>query len=112
MSNIIQYKGYFASVDYSVEGKVLYGKIEGINDLINFESESADQIENEFHEAVDEYLRYCESIGKKPDKTYRGSFNVRIPSEMHKALAIRALKNGISIDQAVECAIRDYLTFV
>lgn len=29
MSNVIQYKGYFANVEYSQEDQILFGKIEG-----------------------------------------------------------------------------------
>ena len=64
MSNYFEYKGYSTCVHYSAADQVLYGKIEGISDYIDFESESAAEIEEEFHNAVDEYLAYCESIGK------------------------------------------------
>ena len=43
--NILEYKGYYTKVEYSAEDKVLYGKIEGIKDLVNFESESPEKIE-------------------------------------------------------------------
>ena len=49
MKNVLEYKGYYTKINFSVEDKVLFGKIEGINDLVNFESESIDEIENEFH---------------------------------------------------------------
>ena len=57
MKNVLEYKGYYTKINFSVEDKVLFGKIEGINDLVNFESESIDEIENEFHVAVDDYFR-------------------------------------------------------
>ena len=41
----------------------------GIHSLISFESESATDIETEFHNAVDDYLSYCEEEGIKPEKT-------------------------------------------
>ena len=37
MSNILEYKGYYTEIKFSTEDKVLYGKIEFIDDLINFE---------------------------------------------------------------------------
>ena len=54
--NILEYKGYYTKILYSVKDHVLYGKIEGIRDLVNFESESIENIEQEFHSAVDDYL--------------------------------------------------------
>lgn len=64
----IEYHGYHAYVRYSAADKVLYGKIEGIKDLVDFESESAAEIENEFHKAVDDYIAFCKEIGKNVEK--------------------------------------------
>jgi predicted HicB family RNase H-like nuclease len=69
VSNNLYYKGYYGKIEYSAEDKVIYGKIMGIHSLISFESESATDIENEFHNAVDDYLSYCEEEGIKPEKT-------------------------------------------
>lgn len=69
VSNILYYKGYYGKIEYSAEDKVIYGKIMGIHSLISFESESATDIENEFHNAVDDYLSYCEDEGIEPEKT-------------------------------------------
>ena len=41
---------------YSAEDRVYYGKIDGIDDLVNFESDSAEGLEKAFHSAVDDYL--------------------------------------------------------
>ena len=110
MSNVLEYKGYYTKIEYSVEDRVLHGKIEAINDLVDFEAENAEEIEKEFHLAVDDYLDFCGKIGKSPDKTYSGSFNIRIKPELHKSLAIKALRSGISLNKAVEQAILEYVS--
>ncbi len=109
MENTMNYKGYFTNIGYSAEGKVLYGKIEGIEDLVTFESESIDDIEMEFHKAVDGYLAYCKAVGKTPEKTYKGTFNVRIDPKLHRDIALLALRNGLSLNQAVEASILNYV---
>ena len=108
MNNILKYKNYYTTINYSSEDNVLYGKIEGIDDLITFESDNTSEIEKEFHKAVDDYLSYCEEIGKEPSKTYKGSFNVRIDPILHKKIAIMALQNGVSLNQEIEKAIYAY----
>lgn len=108
MKNILEYKGYYAKVEYSSEDKVLFGKIEGINDLVNFESDSTEGIEKEFREAVDDYLEFCKEVGKEPDKVYKGTFNVRITPELHKKAALIALKNGDSLNRTIEKALEEY----
>ena len=55
-----------------LEYKALHGKIEGINDLVDFDSENAREIENEFHAAVDDYLEFCAELGKTPEKEDKG----------------------------------------
>lgn len=110
MENTLYYKNYYTNVSYSAEDKILYGKIEGINDLVTFESESAETIENEFHSAVDDYLAFCEEVGKEPEKVYKGSFNVRIAPELHKALAEYAARNGLSLNQATATAIEKFVS--
>ena len=58
--NTMTYKGYIGSVAYSEKDQVFFGKVEGINGLVNFEGESVKELTEAFHEAVDDYLAYCE----------------------------------------------------
>ena len=67
-NNILNYRGYETKIHYSAEDQLLYGKIEGISDLINFESEDSKKIEQEFHDAVNDYLAFCKEIGKSTIK--------------------------------------------
>lgn len=105
----LTYKGYYTEIHYSEEDKALFGKIEGIADLVNFESDSARDIEEEFHKAVDDYLAYCEGKGKSPDKPYKGSFNVRINPELHKQAALYAAMRDKTLNTVVSEAIEGYL---
>lgn len=109
MNNIFKYKGYVARVEYSVEDHVLYGKIEGIKDLVNFESDSIDGIEHEFQCAVDDYLSMCEEMGELPDKAYSGTFNVRVSPLLHRKLAMQAFEEGETLNGTVEKALEMYL---
>lgn len=109
MKNILEYKGYYTKIEFNTEDKVLFGKIEGIKDLVNFESETADGIEKEFHLAVDDYLEFCELVGKNPDKVYKGTFNVRISPSLHREAALLAMQKNESLNKLVENAIEEYV---
>lgn len=61
------YKGYSARAEYSAEDGVFFGRLLGINDMVNFESENAEGLEEEFHKAVGDYLMFCSKIGKQPE---------------------------------------------
>ena len=108
-NNILEYKGYHAKVEFDAEALILRGKIEGINDLVDFESADINEIRKEFESAVDDYLEFCKEVGKDPDKEYKGSFNVRVNPELHRRLANYAFSKDISLNAAVEEAIKEYL---
>lgn len=60
--SVLTYKGYFTMIEFDSESKVLYGKIEGIDDLVTFESDSAKEIEKEFQDAVDDWIEFRKEI--------------------------------------------------
>ena len=68
MSNILKYKGYQTKIEFDSEKLILFDKIENISDSVIFESKDVKEIVNEFHNAVDEYLVYCENASEVPDK--------------------------------------------
>ncbi|MBR3437695.1 MAG: type II toxin-antitoxin system HicB family antitoxin [Lachnospiraceae bacterium] len=109
MKNTLEYKGYWTVVEYSTEDRVLHGRIEGIRDVINYESDTIDGVETAFREAVDDYLLYCRDLGVDPEKPYSGSFNVRVPKEVHRAAALQAKLQGISLNQWVSNAMAQAL---
>ena len=107
--SILEYKGYHTKANVDVENGIIYGKVEGIRDLVDFESDDIKGFEKEFHLAVDDYLEFCKEVGKEPEKEYKGSFNVRIDPALHKKLAQCAMKKDISLNAAVEKAIDRYV---
>lgn len=105
--NTLKYKGYIGSVAYSEPDKVFFGKIEGIDGLVNYEGESVQELTAAFKEAVDDYLTFCEEHNVKPQKSYTGTFNVRISPETHRIIANLAAEAGISINAFVKNALCD-----
>jgi len=105
MNNILTYKGFIGSVNYSADDHIFFGKIEGINDLVTFEGISVDEMENAFQEMVNLHIEDCKREGKPVEKSYKGSFNVRISQELHKKAAQRATAKGITLNQLVKHAI-------
>ena len=108
MSNVLKYRGYTAKINYSAEDNILFGKIEGIIALITFEAENVAEIATAFHDAVDDYLVYCDENGIEPEKEYRGQFNVRISPELHKSIVQQAMFEDISLNKYVENALAYY----
>ena len=85
---IFKYKGYIGSAEISVEDECLHGKILFIADLVTYEAEKFSDLKREFEDAIDDYLELCREIGKEPNKTMSGTFNVRVGVDLHKKIAL------------------------
>lgn len=102
----LEYKGYSGSIEYNEADELLFGKVLGIQGLISYEGESGKGLEADFKAAIDEYLSYCEAENKKPEKPFKGSFNVRISSALHQQAALLAMEAKLSLNAFVAEAIR------
>lgn len=103
--NILKYKGFIGSVNFSAEDEVFYGKVDGVDDLITFEGESVHDLKNAFHEMVDEHIKDCEIENKPLKKSYSGSFNVRLSPQMHRKLSEKAISMGLTLNQLLKNVI-------
>lgn len=109
MAKLLEYRGYHAKVEYDPEDNLLVGKILGISDSLYFHAKNTTDIIVEFHNSVDNYLEVCARFGKKPDKEYSGTFNVRVSSELHKRASVRAQEDNTTLNKVVEKALEAYL---
>ena len=102
----LNYKGYTGSIEYSEEDNLLYGKAHGIQGLISYEGLTGKDLEVDFKESVDVYLTDCEASGTKPEKPFKGSFNVRISAKLHQKAALLAMEAKVSLNNFVAESIR------
>jgi predicted HicB family RNase H-like nuclease len=83
-NDIIEYKGFIASLHYSHEDRCFFGKVEGIDGLITFEVDNAKDLEINFKEAIDEYLEDCKELRVEPQKSFSGKFALRLGRGLHE----------------------------
>ncbi len=101
--NTMIFKGYAARIEYSDEDQCFIGHIAGINDVIGFHGDSVAELRAAFEEAVEDYLATCDKLNRAPQKPYSGRLMLRVPPEVHAAVAAAAQVSGKSINQwAVE----------
>ncbi|MEX2233279.1 MAG: type II toxin-antitoxin system HicB family antitoxin [Cyclobacteriaceae bacterium] len=110
MKNVIEYKGYLGSVEFSAEDEVFFGKLTGIRDVVTFEGDSVNKLKKAFKDAVDDYILTCKQLGKDPDTEFKGSFNVRVKPKVHRLAVMRSAALKISLNQFVEKAIEKELS--
>lgn len=59
MSNLLSYKNYNGTVEYSNEDGCLFGKVIGIKSLLSYKGDSIKELENDFRHVIGEYLTDC-----------------------------------------------------
>ena len=102
----LEYKGYTGTIEYSKEDELLFGKVIGIKSLLSYEGSKGTELELDFKGLIDDYLEDCKAAGIKPEKPFKGSFNVRIPSELHRDAALKAMELNTSLNGFVSESIR------
>ena len=105
----LEYKGYIGTIEYSKEDELLYGKVIGIKALLSYEGTTGAKLERDFKVVINEYLKDCKELGEEPEKPYKGSFNVRIPSQLHRDAALKAMELNTSLNGFVSESIRERL---
>jgi hicB family protein len=72
---------------------------------LNFHGASVDELKTSFHSSIDNYLAACAQFHKTPDKEFKGSFNIRIPSDLHRRLALEATRQDISLNNFIKTTL-------
>ena len=98
----MKYKGYEAIIEYDEEDRLFVGRVINTKDIIVFDGFSVDELEQSFHAVIDEYLVDCKTLNKTPDKPFSGRFNLRVSSDLHRKVALEALKQGVSLNTFIE----------
>lgn len=106
MKDVLKFKDFIGSVHFSAADDCFFGRIEGIDDLVSFEGRDVDELKRSFREAVEDYVELCRAAGKPLQKSCKGSFNVRMPAELHQKAARKSALLGISLNQLVQRAIK------
>jgi len=109
MKNLMEYKGYLGSVNYNDEDKIFYGRVEYIRSLISYEGHDVESLRNSFQEAVDDYLELVRNQNIEPEQPFKGSFNIRTGSDLHRRAAIAAKQKGINLNKLINEALEEYL---
>ena len=95
---MIEYKGYTGVFEFDTELEVFSGFVVDLRDQIYFEGESVEQLKASMRRAVDHYLEVCRARGEEPEKPFSGKLNVRLGTDLHRAVAVAAAARGESIN--------------
>ena len=73
----VEYKGYVGVVEVDADRKVLHGSIVNTRDVITFEGRDVDELERALEESVEDYLEFCRTHHREPEKPALGRFVAR-----------------------------------
>lgn len=104
--NTLTHKGYYATIEFSLEDDAFIGRVAGIADIITFHGQSVQEIKDAFVETVDFYLDSCAQRGVSPNKPYSGNLMLRVPPELHAKVAAMAQSSHQSINQFASNILR------
>ncbi|MDR2145528.1 MAG: type II toxin-antitoxin system HicB family antitoxin [Tannerella sp.] len=107
----LNYKGYTGSIEYSKEDNCLFGEVLGLRKeaCITYEGNTAAELYDDFKAGIDHYIACCKAEGKEPQKPYSGTLNIRIPSEIHRKIAMLAKDKQVSINTIVRDSLEHHL---
>jgi predicted HicB family RNase H-like nuclease len=71
MGDLLSYKKYNGTVEYSNEDKCFFGKVVGTKSLLLYEGNSVSELEEDFKSVIDEYIANCENLGVQPEISER-----------------------------------------
>lgn len=92
-------KASTARIEFDSLDRLFFGRIAGIRDIVTFHGRTVGESETAFKEAVDDYLATCARLGDAPNKPYSGKVTLRIPPEVHAAIATAAETSGKSLNK-------------
>lgn len=105
----LSYQGYEGTIEVDMDEGVCRGKLLFIHDLVTYVAETPKLLRKAFEEAVDDYLATCEELGRSPKKPFRGSFNVRVPPQLHRDAALRAARDDVALNEVLVRALDCYI---
>ncbi len=105
----MNYKGYIGEVEYDDEARILHGNVINMRDVVTFQSDNVDDLQQAFEDSVNDYLAFCVEDGIKPEKPYSGKFQTRISPELHRDITMEARKRKKSLNAFVESALTEKL---
>ena len=86
----MEYKGYIGKVELDDEAGILHGEVINIRDVVTFEGQTVEELQQAFRDSIEDYLEFCAERGEDPEKPFSGKFVLRVPAELHRKAYIKA----------------------
>ncbi len=109
MNELLHHRGYDGSVLYSAEDHLLHGRILGIRDFVLYDGHDVETLEQNFREAVDEYLQFCDEDKRSPGKPLLDPEEIRVSEPLQQRISRFAAEHHVALTHVVEQALTEFL---
>ena len=106
MRNTMEIEGYRAVIQFDPDIETFRGEFVGLNGGADFYARDIPGLRREGATSLKVFLDMCREDGVEPRKQFSGKFNVRIPADLHAAIATAAAADGQSLNQWVTDEVR------
>jgi len=107
---MLVYKGFIGQIDFDSESQKLVGEVVNSVDLIEFEGHSAEEIQRNFRQQIDEYLRFQhEVLGTRPIP-FVGNFTICLTTDKQNKVIRAAQSQGQSVTHWLNQRIDNHLS--
>ena len=108
--NEMTYQNYSARVEFDPVDRIFVGHIVGIRDIVGFHGSTVEELEQAFHDTVHHYVEVSEKLGQDAQRPHSSRLTLRIPTDVHLAVATAAALNRMSINQWATDVLRQAAT--
>lgn len=109
MEDFLVYHNYCGNVRYSKKENCLCGRVLGIRKKIEYKGRTLEELEYNFSQEIESYLRRCEEEQREPETPYLGTIQIRMKPELHRRAGLYAARNNISLNALISRAIAQFL---
>ena len=99
--NTMLIDGYNAVVKYDPDIEMFRGEFVGLNGGADFYAADVEGLKREGVISLRMFLDECRKKGREPRTSYSGNLSLRIPPELHAAVAADAAAEGVSINRRI-----------
>ncbi|HEX6280212.1 MAG TPA: type II toxin-antitoxin system HicB family antitoxin [Pyrinomonadaceae bacterium] len=100
MSNLLEYKGFKAEVEFDDRDEIFVGRVLGLDPrhVMSFHGSSIKELKAAFRESIDFHLELAEKAGES-GKPHSGKVLFRFDPNLHAKIAAAAKRSGKSINE-------------
>ena len=106
MRNTLEIDGYRAVIQFDPDIDMFRGEFVGLNGGADFYARDIAGLRREGAASLKVFLDMCREDGVEPRRRFSGTFHLRVPPELHAAIAAAAAADGKSLNQWVSDELR------